>query len=150
MTLVMFLVITLVATEKVHRTLVVFFIAAALLTLNYLFGHFIPELQFLSLHDAFAAIDGEVIALLMGMMIIVGVLSQTHVFEWLAVKLFEWSKGNIHILFFSFFVITAVLSAFLDNVTTIFLITPVAISISKIFEIHPARFVIPMIIASNL
>jgi len=150
MTLVMFLVITLVATEKVHRTLVVFFIAAALLFLNYTFGHFFPDLQFLSLEQAFKAIDGEVIALLVGMMIIVGVLSQTQVFEWLAVKLFELSRGNIIVLFFSFFFITAVLSAFLDNVTTIFLITPVAISIAKIFEINPTRFIIPMIIASNL
>lgn len=150
MTLIMFLVITLVATEKVHRTLVVFFIASSLLFLNYAFGHFIPELQFLTLQQAFSAIDGEVIALLVGMMMIVWVLSQTRVFEWLAVKLFELSKGNIKILFFAFFFITAVLSAFLDNVTTIFLITPVAISISKIFEINPIRFVIPMIIASNL
>ncbi len=150
MTLVMFLVITLVATEKVHRTLVVFFIAAGLLFLNYTFGFFVPALQFLSLDQAFASIDGEVIALLVAMMMIVWVLSQTRVFEWLAVKLFELSRGNIMILFFSFFFITAVLSAFLDNVTTIFLIVPVAVSISKIFEINPVRFVIPMIIASNL
>jgi Na+/H+ antiporter NhaD/arsenite permease-like protein len=150
MTLVMFLVITLVATEKVHRTLVVFFIAASLLFLNYTFGHFIPALQFLTLDQAFGAIDGEVIALLVSMMIIVWVLSQTRVFEWLAVKLFEYSRGNIIVLFFSFFFITAILSAFLDNVTTIFLIVPVAISISRIFEINPVRFVIPMIIASNL
>jgi len=60
----MFLVITLVATEKVHRTLVVFFIATSLLFLNYTFGHFIPELQYLSLQQAFSSIDGEVIALL--------------------------------------------------------------------------------------
>lgn len=150
MTLVMFLVITLVATEKVNRTLVVFFIAASLLFLNYTFGHFIPALQFLDIHQAFSAIDGEVIVLLVGMMIIVWVLSQTRVFEWLAVKLFELSRGRVGILFFSFFFITAVLSAFLDNVTTIFLIVPVAISISKILEINPVRFVIPMIIASNL
>jgi len=71
MTLVMFLVITLVATEKVHRTLVVFFIASSLLFLNYTFGHFIPQLQFLDLHTAFASIDGEVIALLVSMMMIV-------------------------------------------------------------------------------
>lgn len=150
MTLVMFLVITLVATEKVHRTLVVFFIAASLLFLNYTFGHFIPALQFLTLDQAFWAIDGEVIALLVSMMMIVWVLSQTRVFEWMAVKLFEYSKGSIKILFFSFFIITAVLSAFLDNVTTIFLIVPVAISIARIFDFNPVRFVIPMIIASNL
>jgi len=71
MTLVMFLVITLVATEKVHRTLVVFFIAASLLFLNYTFGSFIPALQFLDLDRAFASIDGEVIALLVSMMMIV-------------------------------------------------------------------------------
>lgn len=150
MTLVMFLVITLVATEKVHRTLVVFFIAASLLFLNYTFGYFIPELQFLNLQQAFSAIDGEVIALLVSMMMIVWVLSQTRVFEWLAVKLFEYSRGNVVMLFFSFFFITAVLSAFLDNVTTIFLIVPVAISIARILEINPIKFVIPMIIASNL
>jgi len=136
--------------DKVHRTLVVFFIAASLLFLNYTFGHFIPQLQFLSLHQAFWAIDGEVIALLVSMMMIVWVLSQTRVFEWLAVKLFEFSRGNIVMLFFSFFFITAILSAFLDNVTTIFLIVPVAISIARILDINPVKFVIPMIIASNL
>lgn len=150
MILVMFLVITLVATEKVNRTLVVFFIAASLLFLNYSFGHFIPELQFLSLEQAFAAIDGEVIALLVSMMIIVWVLSQTRLFEWIAVRLFEVSKGNVMYLFTSFFIITAVLSAFLDNVTTIFLIVPVAIWIARILEISPLKFVVPMIIASNL
>ncbi len=150
MILVMFLVITLVATEKVHRTLVVFFIAASLLFLNYGFGHFIPELRFLSLDQAFAAIDGEVIALLVSMMMIVWVLSQTRLFEWIAVRLFEVSRWNVMYLFTSFFVITAILSAFLDNVTTIFLIVPVAIWIARILEISPLKFVIPMIIASNL
>lgn len=148
--LVMFLVITLVATEKVHRTLVVFFIAAALMFMTYAFGHFIPELRVLTLDQAFASIDGEVIALLVGMMMIVGVLGQTHLFERIAVKLFEISRGKVTILFFSFFFITAILSAFLDNVTTIFLIVPVAIGIARILELNPVRFIIPMIIASNL
>jgi len=150
MTLVMFLVITLVATEKVHRTLVVFFIAASLIFLNYTFGYFIPELRFLSLEQAFTSIDGEVIALLVGMMMLVWVLAQTRLFEWFAVKMFEFSRGSMTVLFFSFFVITAVFSAFLDNVTTIFLITPVAIAIAKIFEMSPVRLVIPMVIASNI
>jgi len=71
MILIMFLVIVLVATEKVHRTLVVFFIAAALIFLTHVFGVFIPGLQFLTLDQAFASIDGEVIALLFAMMIVV-------------------------------------------------------------------------------
>jgi len=88
----MFLVITLVATERVHRTLSVFFIAISLIFLNYSFGHFIPALQVLSLDQAFGAIDGEVIALLVGMMMIVGILAQTQLFEWIAVRLFAMSR----------------------------------------------------------
>lgn len=88
--------------------------------------------------------------LLVGMMIIVGVLGQTKLFEWLAFKMFVFSKGNIKKLFFMFFLITAVLSAFLDNVTTIFLITPVAISICRLFDFNPVKMIIPLIIASNV
>lgn len=69
--LVMFLVITLVATEKVHRTLVVFFIAASLIFMTYTFGYFFPELQILTMERAFGSIDGQVIGLLVAMMMIV-------------------------------------------------------------------------------
>lgn len=148
--LVMFLVITLVATERVHRTLAVFFIAISLLFLNYTFGHFVPALQVLNLDQAFWAIDGEVIALLVGMMMIVGILTQTQLFEWIAVRLFAISRGRIKMLYVLFFIITAVASAFLDNVTTIFLMVPVAIGICKILDLNPVRFIIPLIIASNI
>lgn len=77
-------------------------------------------------------------------------MSQTRVFEWIAVKIFELSKGNFTYLYFGFFFITAVFSAFLDNVTMIFLITPICISIAKIFGVNPVKFVVAMIIASNL
>ena len=80
-------------------------------------------------------------------MVIVWVLAQTNLFEWLAFKMFVFSKWNIKKLYFMFFLITAVLSAFLDNVTTIFLITPVAISICKLFDLSPIRLIIALIIA---
>jgi len=150
MLLVMFLVITLVATEKVHRTLVVFFIACALIFMTYTFGQLNPALQVLPLERAFSSIDGQVIGLLLGMMIIVGVVSQTHLFQWIAYKLFVFSKGSLRFIFFAFIIITAVLSAFLDNVTTVFLIVPVAITIAKIFDINPISLVIPLILASNI
>ncbi len=150
MALIMFLVIVLVATEKVHRTLVVFFIASALIFLTHVFGTFIPGLQFLTLDQAFASIDWEVIALLFSMMIVVWVMAQTRVFEWLAAKLFKISNGNLMAVFFLFIFITAIVSAILDNVTTMFLITPVAISIAKVFKINPITLVVPMIIFSNI
>ena len=150
MSIIMMWVIMLIATEKVQRTLVVFFVASVLIFSTYTLGGIFPSLELLTLEQALHSIDGEVILLLVGMMIIVWVLSQTKLFEWLAFKMFVVSKGSIKKLFFMFFLITAVLSAFLDNVTTIFLITPVAISIAKLFEIHPVKLVIPLIISSNV
>ncbi len=150
LTLVMFLTITLVASEKIQRTLVVFLIASVLIFFTYTFWNLVPEFKILTLEDAFRSIDWEVIWLLLSMMIIVWVLAQTNVFEWLAFKLFEISRWNIFKLFFLFIITTWVLSAFLDNVTTIILITPIAIKIANIFKINPISFVIPMIIASNL
>ncbi len=150
MWLIMLWVIALIATEKVQRTLVVFFVATWLIFLTYTLGSFFPSMSFLTLDQAFSSIDWEVILLLVWMMIIVWVLAQTKLFEWLAFKMFVFSKWNIKKLYFMFFLITAVLSAFLDNVTTIFLITPVAISICRLFELNPVRLIIALIIASNV
>ncbi len=169
MSVIMLIVIGIIATEVIQRTLIVFFVAASLIFLTYVLGEHSPVLgginsllmffwisldssifNLLTLDQAFASVDGEVIMLLVGMMIIVGVLGQTKLFEWLAFKMFVFSKGNIKKLFFMFFLITAVLSAFLDNVTTIFLITPVAISICRLFDFNPVKMIIPLIIASNV
>ncbi len=83
-------------------------------------------------------------------MIIVGVMAQTNVFQYMAVKIFRIAKGKFLPLYYVFFFVTAICSAFLDNVTMMFLVTPVAISIAKIFEINPVKFIIALIIASNL
>ncbi|PID84476.1 citrate transporter [Candidatus Gracilibacteria bacterium] len=150
MAIIMIIVVGLIASELIHRTLIVFFVASALILLSYTLGHFFPWWDFLTLDKAFVAIDGQVIALLIAMMIIVGVMAQTNVFQWMAVKIFEFSKGRFIPLYFVFFFITAIFSAFLDNVTMMFLVTPVAISIAKIFEVSPVKFIIALIIASNL
>lgn len=71
MSLVMLGVIALIASEKIQRTLVVFFVASALIFMSYSLGHFFPWFNFISLESAFASIDGQVIGLLIGMMIIV-------------------------------------------------------------------------------
>jgi len=150
MGVIMLIVIALIATEKVQRTLVVFFVATWLIFITYTLWWTFSWLELLTLEQAFSSIDGEVILLLVWMMVIVWVLAQTKVFEWMAFKLFVLSKWNIKKLYFMFFLITAVLSAFLDNVTTIFLITPVAISICKLFDLSPIRLIITLIISSNV
>ncbi len=150
MSIVMLIVIGIIATEAVQRTLVVFFVATSLIFLTYILGSSYEVFNLLTLDQAFASIDWEVILLLVWMMIIVWVLGQTKLFEWLAFKMFVFSKWNLKKLFVMFFLITAVLSAFLDNVTTIFLITPVAISICRLFDFNPVKMIIPLIIASNV
>ena len=84
------------------------------------------------------------------MMIVVGVLSETGVFEWLALKLFRISKGSKARLVTLFVLTTAILSAFLDNVTTVILITPIALQITRIFKMNPFALMMPIILASNI
>lgn len=148
--ILMWFLILVIAFETTHRTMATFLAVSILLWISHTFWYFLPDLNFLTLNQAFEAIDGEVITLLAWMMIIIWVLSDTGIFEWTSYKLFEISKWKPLKLFFLFIILTAILSAFLDNVTTIFLVTPVAISIAKILKVNPVSFIMPMIMASNI
>ncbi len=107
-----------------HRTLAALLGAAILLFVSYTAGTFDAAYRVLSFEDAIAAIDMNVIFLLMAMMIIVGVLKKTGVFQWMAYKSYELARGNVYALAAILMVVTAVTSAFLDNVTTMLLIIP--------------------------
>ena len=96
------------------------------------------------------AIDMNVIFLLMAMMIIVGVLKKTGVFQWLAYKSYGIAKGNIFVLASILMFITAFLSAFLDNVTTMLLMIPVTIEIALTLKVNPVTLLIPEAFASNV
>ncbi|MEW6115006.1 MAG: ArsB/NhaD family transporter, partial [Thermodesulfobacteriota bacterium] len=85
----------------------------------------------------------------MGMMIIVGVLKESGVFQWLAYKSFAITGGRIFLLSAVLCIVTAILSAFLDNVTTMLLLTPVTIEIALVLGISPFAFLMPEIMASN-
>ncbi|PIU54068.1 MAG: citrate transporter, partial [Deltaproteobacteria bacterium CG07_land_8_20_14_0_80_60_11] len=100
--------------------------------------------------DAMRAIDLNVIFLLMGMMIIVGVLKKTGLFQWLAYKSFAMARGNIYVLAGILMVVTAVASAFLDNVTTMLLMIPVTIEIAVALKLNPIALLIPEVFASNI
>jgi Na+/H+ antiporter NhaD/arsenite permease-like protein len=139
----------LIAGEVVHRTLAALLGAAVVLLITHTAGHFDPAYRLLTFQQAMMSVDWNVIFLLMGMMIIVGVLKESGVFQWMAYKAFQMTGGRVFILTAALCVVTAVLSAVLDNVTTMLLLTPVTIELALILGIPPFALLMPLIMASN-
>ena len=149
-TVTLLLVYVLIALEIVHRTLAAFLGASLMLAVSYTAGTFYPSFRILTFDDAARTIDMNVIFLLIGMMIIVGVLKRTGLFQWLAYKSYELARGNVFILAATVTLAAAVASSMLDNVTTMLLIIPVTIEIAVTLEIHPTTLLIPEVFASNI
>jgi Na+/H+ antiporter NhaD/arsenite permease-like protein len=100
--------------------------------------------------EAIAFIDTETIMLLLGMMTIVAILRRTGVFTMLSVRIAEMTKGSpLKILIF-FSVVTALLSAFLDNVTTVLIIIPIVIELTTGMGLDPKLYVISQAVISNI
>jgi Na+/H+ antiporter NhaD/arsenite permease-like protein len=148
--LVLLLVYVVISLELMHRTLVAFLGAAFILFVTYTLGTFDKSFHIISFDDAMGAIDLNVIFLLMGMMIFVGVMKRTGMFQFLAYKAYALTKGNVFALSLILQVITAILSAFLDNVTTMLLVLPVTIEIAVTLKINPLTLLIPEVFASNV
>lgn len=100
--------------------------------------------------SAFSYVDFGVITLLVSMMIIVHITGRSGVFDWLAIKLLKHTKGNPLYALISLSVLTAFLSAFLDNVTTVILIIPITFVIARELKADPIPFLITEILASNI
>jgi Na+/H+ antiporter NhaD/arsenite permease-like protein len=139
-----------IAFELLHRTLAALVGASIILFVSCTLGTFDPSYRILTFDDAMRAIDGNVIFLLLAMMIIVGVLKRTGVFQWMAYKSFQLARGSIYTLAVLLMVITAVTSALLDNVTTMLLIIPVTIEIAQALRISPLTLLLPEVFASNV
>jgi Na+/H+ antiporter NhaD/arsenite permease-like protein len=139
----------LIAFEVFHRTLAALLGAGLVLFVTYTVGTFFPDYFIISYEDAIAAIDWNVVFLLFGMMIIVGILKETGLFQWLAFKSFQLARGKVYLLSIILMAVTAVASAFLDNVTTMLLLTPVTIEICLILKLHPFALLLPEVLASN-
>jgi Na+/H+ antiporter NhaD/arsenite permease-like protein len=101
-------------------------------------------------HHAVGYIDFETILLLMGMMIIVAILRKSGVFSLLTVKIAEMTRGNPLKILLLFSVVTAVLSAFLDNVTTVLIIIPIVVELTVGLGLNPKLFVISQAVISNI
>jgi Na+/H+ antiporter NhaD/arsenite permease-like protein len=133
------LVYVLIAFEITDKTIAALLGAAVVIGL-----HLVPY------EVALEHVDLNVIFLLVGMMIIVHILSETGLFEWIAVVTAQKAKGSGPVLLAEMVVVTAVLSAFLDNVTTVLLIAPITILITQILEIETVPFLILEAIFSNV
>lgn len=136
-------VFILIATEKVNRNAVVLFGAALVAALGIVSGHDI----FFSENTG---IDWNVIFLLLGMMIIVSIIKQTGVFEFLAIWAAKKSGGRPYRLLVMLLLITGIASPVLDNVTTILLVAPVTIMVCQRLEIPVAPYLIAEVLASNI
>ncbi len=132
-------VLAIIISEKIHRTV----ISLCGVCLILLVGVLSPE-------NALEHVDFNTIGLLIGMMIIVGIVKETGVFEYLAIYAAKKVKGDPWKILLSLCVITAITSAFLDNVTTVLLIVPMTFVITKTLDIDPIPFLIPEILASNI
>lgn len=128
-----------IVSEKIHRTKIALVGALVLLLVKIM-----PQ------EEAVTKIDFNTLGLLIGMMIIVAIAMRTGMFQYMAVKLAKLVKGNPVRIMSVFFAFTAVTSAFLDNVTTVLLVTPIIFSITGILNINPVPFLISEIMASNI
>jgi len=149
-TVVFILAYVLIAFELLHRTVAAMLGGALMLVISYTIGTINPEYHVVSFDSAINSIDMNVIFLLMGMMIIVGVLKHTGVFQWCAYISYKLARGKVFVLAVYLMIFTAISSAFLDNVTTMLLLTGVAIEIAVSLSINPLHLLIPLVLASNI
>ena len=140
LSLVIFLAVyVLIAFEIVDKTAAALAGASAVILL-----HLVPY------EVAVDSVDMNVLFLLIGMMIVMSILSETGFLEWLAISIAQRAKGNAKTIVIQFLLVTAVLSALLDNVTTVILIAPITILITQLLEVRTAPILILLAIFSNI
>lgn len=140
---IFFVALALIISEKIHKTIVAIFGASLVLVL-----------KILEQHEAFHleefGIDWNVIFLLIGMMTIINLMRPTGLFEYIAIRSAKAGRGEPLRIMVIFAIITAVLSALLDNVTTVLLLAPVTLLIADALEVDPIPYLIVEALASNI
>ena len=137
--LVFLFVMAAIISEKVHRSVAA--MAGAVILLLF---------HVLSIEEATSYVDINTIGVLVGMMLFVAVVKNSGLFEYVAIKAAKLTKGRPMAIMVVFAVITALLSAFLDNVTTVLLIGPMTIAITQMLEVNPIPYLLSQIMASNI
>ncbi|HDR5506465.1 TPA: ArsB/NhaD family transporter [Bacillus anthracis] len=130
----------IIISEKINRA-VIALLGAALMVI----------MGVVDLHNAFTKhIEWGTITLLIGMMILVNITSKSGVFQYVAIKAAKGAQGNPIKILISLSLLTALGSAFLDNVTTVLLVVPVTLSITRILQVNPVPYLLSEIIFSNI
>ena len=140
---VLVLIYTLLSFEILHRTAAAILGATLIMLLDIV-------LRFTDFNTLLEGIDMDTILLLMSMMIIVSVLSRTGVFDYIASVILSRFKARPFMLIAILSGFTAVVSAFIDNVTTVLLITPIVIEIATSLRIDPRPILLSIVFASNI
>jgi len=130
----------IIISEKINRAVIALLGAALMVIFN-----------IVDLHKAFTKhIEWGTITLLIGMMILVNITSKSGVFQYVAIKAAKQAQGNPIKILISLSLLTALGSAFLDNVTTVLLVVPVTLSITRILQVNPVPYLLSEIIFSNI
>ncbi|XP_070817027.1 P protein [Chaetodon trifascialis] len=137
-------VYVLIIFEIVHRTLAAMLGSLAALAALAIVG------DRPSLVTVVEWIDYETLALLFGMMVLVAIFSETGFFDYCAVKAYQLSRGRVWPMIIILCLIAAILSAFLDNVTTMMLFTPVTIRLCEVLNLDPRHVLIAEVIFTNI
>jgi Na+/H+ antiporter NhaD/arsenite permease-like protein len=142
-TVIFILAYVVIVSERIHKTVVAIVGASLMLVLKILQQHE-------AFHLEMYGVDWNVIILLISMMVIINLMRPTGIFEFIAIKSAKWGRGEPFRIMAIFAVVTAVLSALLDNVTTVLLITPVTLLIADALEVDPIPYLISCAFASNI
>jgi Na+/H+ antiporter NhaD/arsenite permease-like protein len=130
-------------TERVHRTIAAMVGAVCMVLTGEAVG-------FYSQDQAMAAVDGNTMLLLLGMMLLVALLRPTGGFEYLAIRLAKLSAASPRRLLVYLALAVSVLSMFLDNVTTVIIFAPLTVLITRMLNLNPAPFLMAEAMLSNI
>ena len=148
--LIFIVVLILIATGNLHNTLAALVGASLLYLISYLGRPINENLFIFNFQQSLRYIDWNVIFLIMGMMIVIAVIENTGIFQWLAFTAYRISRGKMVLLLPILMLITGIASAFLDNVTTMLLMTPISVQIALSLGLNPLVLLIPEVMASNV
>jgi len=143
-------VLLLIAFEFLHSAISALAGISLILLISYVGGSYQPSLAIFTLEQAIEYISWEVIFLLIGMMIIIAIIEETGIFQWMAFQAYRLSRGRSWLLAIILMAITVIASALLDNFTTMLLMVPISLQIGMALGINPLALIIPEVLASNI
>ncbi len=147
---ILLLAYVFIATEKIPKVTVALLGGSLTLILGLLSQNKTLTTGGLDPHYFINFVDFNVIFLLVSMMIIVNIATKSGMFNWVANEMLKATKGHPKMILFALAAFTAIVSAFLDNVTTVILIMPVTFVIAEKLDINPVPFLITEFVASNI